>query len=165
VHRTQVTADAALVTNLPGSQSGIVILSDGSVVVGTGESALTRPNASPGSWRDSEALEGIPRTPLVLTGPAPSLLVTTSTGRIFSIRQSDGSVAWGQTISATNAPLQPPNVSTSAGQSGRPLSTAYVAGEDGKLYAVIVDGELDTSAPWPKAFHDPRNTNNAGTQP
>ena len=40
-----------------------------------------------------------------------------------------------------------------------------MAGADGKLYAVVVDGQLDVTAPWPKAFHDPRNTSNAGTQP
>jgi hypothetical protein len=45
------------------------------------------------------------------------------------------------------------------------MSTAYVASSSGKLFAVIVDGELDGSSPWPKAFHDPRNTNRAGPQP
>ena len=39
------------------------------------------------------------------------------------------------------------------------------AGANGKLHAVIVDGALDAAAPWPKAFHDPRNTNRAGAQP
>ncbi len=48
---------------------------------------------------------------------------------------------------------------------GSDFSTAYFSGANGKLYAVIVDGHLDTSAPWPKAFHDPRNTNRAGPQP
>jgi len=48
---------------------------------------------------------------------------------------------------------------------GPVLSTAYFSGTNGKLYAVIVDGALDGAAPWPKAFHDPRNTNRAGPQP
>ena len=45
------------------------------------------------------------------------------------------------------------------------MSTAYVASASGKLFAVVVDGQLDASAPWPKAFHDPKNTNRAGPQP
>ena len=69
-------------------------------------------------------------------------------------------------LSTAGAALQPANIYTPPGQpAGAVMSTAYVSGADGKLYAVIVDGQLDTSAPWPKAFHDPRNTNNAGTRP
>ena len=45
------------------------------------------------------------------------------------------------------------------------MSVAYLANEGGRLFALIVDGALDGTAPWPKAFHDPRNTNRAGPQP
>jgi hypothetical protein len=41
------------------------------------------------------------------------------------------------------------------------VSTAYFGCADGNLYAVIVDGRLDTTAPWPKSHHDTRNTGNA----
>ncbi len=58
--------------------------------------------------------------------------------------------------------LQPANIWTDPGAT---TSTAYLAGADGTLYAIIVDGALDTSAPWPKAFHDPQNTSNAGVTP
>ncbi len=51
------------------------------------------------------------------------------------------------------------------GQTSNVISTAYIASSSGKLFAVIVDGQLDSAAPWPKAFHDPRNTNRAGPQP
>jgi hypothetical protein len=44
-------------------------------------------------------------------------------------------------------------------------SVLYLAGQDGVLHAVIVDGRLDPAAPWPKVFHDPRNTSRAGAQP
>ena len=75
-----------------------------------------------------------------------------------------GAVSWQRTLGT--ADLNAPNIYTPPGQpAGKVLSTAYISSASGKLYAVIVDGELDTSAPWPKAFHDPRNTNNAGTQP
>jgi hypothetical protein len=63
-------------------------------------------------------------------------------------------------------PLQPGNIYTPPGQPpGQVLSTAYFAGADGVLHAVIVDGALDESAPWPKAFHDPQNTNRARPLP
>ncbi len=40
----------------------------------------------------------------------------------------------------------------------------YVANTAGKLYALIVDSRgIDTTAPWPKYQHDPRNTGNADT--
>jgi hypothetical protein len=45
------------------------------------------------------------------------------------------------------------------------MSYAYFASGNGRLYSVVVDGQLDASAPWPKAFHDPKNTNRAGPQP
>jgi len=40
----------------------------------------------------------------------------------------------------------------------------YVGSNSGRLYAFIVDARgIDTSAPWPKYQHDPRNTGNADT--
>jgi outer membrane protein assembly factor BamB len=103
---------------------------------------------------------------MIVSGPSTQLIVPTSTGRLFAVRESDGGIAWSVKLSAAGAALQPANIYTSPGQpAGAVMSTAYVSGADGKLYAVVVDGQLDTSAPWPKAFHDPRNTNNAGTQP
>ncbi len=43
------------------------------------------------------------------------------------------------------------------------LPTAYAGSQDGKLYAVVVDGPLDATAPWPKAHHDLANTANASS--
>jgi len=46
---------------------------------------------------------------------------------------------------------------------GRP-GVLYVASTNGHLFAFIVDSRgIDTSAPWPKYQHDPRNTGNAQT--
>jgi hypothetical protein len=40
----------------------------------------------------------------------------------------------------------------------------YAAGQDGKVFALIVDSPgLDPSAPWPKYQHDSRNTGNPET--
>jgi hypothetical protein len=46
---------------------------------------------------------------------------------------------------------------------GRP-GVLYVASNSGKLFSFIVDSHgLDTTAPWPKYQHDPRNTGNSST--
>lgn len=92
-------------------------------------------------------------------------VVPTDVGVIDVLRR-DGTVAWSGQLSSGTASLQPGNIYTPPTEpAGAELSTAYFAGSDGVLHAVIVDGKLDASAPWPKAFHDPRNTNRAGPQP
>lgn len=154
----QVPADPAI----SDSSSGTIILADGSAVIGEFSTSSLRRLAtgtSP-SWTGSEALDGHPGIPLVLTGATPGLLVGTDNGWSAFVRQSDGGIDWKWRIS-TSA-LQPPNIWT---EPGATTSTAYLAGADGYLYAVIVDGHLDTSAPWPKAYHDPQNTSNAGVTP
>jgi hypothetical protein len=46
---------------------------------------------------------------------------------------------------------------------GRP-AVLYVTTTGGQVYALIADSQgLDTSAPWPKYQHDPRNTGNSTT--
>ena len=89
-------------------------------------------------------------------------MVPTSDGSVFAVRVADGTVTWTQRLTAAAQSLEPANIWT---EPGATTSTAYLAGADGNLYAVIVDGVLDTSAPWPKAFHDPQNTSNAGVAP
>jgi len=45
-----------------------------------------------------------------------------------------------------------------------PWGVLYVGSNNGQLFAVIVDSRgIDTTAPWPKYQHDPRNTGNAQT--
>ncbi|WP_242355406.1 PQQ-binding-like beta-propeller repeat protein [Anaeromyxobacter sp. SG64] len=167
VHRTALDGSTLRVATLGSSATGAVVLAGDDVVVGDQSNVLHRINATrPPLWTASAVLNGIPSAPLVVSGPSTHLIVPTSTGRLYAIRESDGSIAWSVKLSAAGAALQPANIYTPPGQpAGAVMSTAYAAGADGKLYAVIVDGELDTAAPWPKAFHDPRNTNNAGTQP
>jgi len=142
-----------------------VLLGGGDVVVGDMDNRLHR-FAADGSprWTTPPAFTGIPNTPLVMTpGPASRFLVTTSSAGLAAVDDT-GQVSWETALGASA--LRAPNIYTPPGQpAGTVLSTAYVSSASGKLYAVIVDGELDTSAPWPKAFHDPRNTNNAGTRP
>jgi hypothetical protein len=145
---------------------GVAVLSDGSLLVPEQTKTLSRWTASgaafPG-WQKPD-LGGATRTPLVVSAATP-FIVPTAKGALHALR-ADGTIAWSGQLSAGTAPLQPGNIFTPPGQTaGEELSTAYFAGSDGVLHAVIVDGKLDASAPWPKAFHDPRNTNRAGAQP
>ncbi len=167
VQRTHSDAAVEVVTALGIGATGAAILSDGSAIASLDSAALRRMSlAGVPPWTESAPLNGVPTTPMVVSGPSTQLIVPTSTGRLFAVRESDGGIAWSVKLSAAGAALQPANIYTSPGQpAGAVMSTAYVSGADGKLYAVVVDGQLDSSAPWPKAFHDPRNTNNAGTQP
>ncbi|ABC83974.1 PQQ-binding-like beta-propeller repeat protein [Anaeromyxobacter dehalogenans] len=163
LNRTTMDAATATVGTVALGSSGPIVLSDGSVVVGSGAGMLQRfSTAAAPPWTESEPLNGVPAVPLALAGERPALLVPTSTGRLYAVNAGDGKIAWSVKLSATGQALQPANVH---GTPGAATSTAYVAGADGKLYAVIVDGQLDRAAPWPKAFHDPRNTGNAGALP
>jgi outer membrane protein assembly factor BamB len=164
VYRTTSSATAEPVVLDPApsaSSTGSVVLADGTVVLGDKGGTLRRAARSGApSWTTSATLSGRPRIPLALSDAEPSLLVPTSDGWSFAVKASDGAVLWSQKLS--NQSLEPANIWT---EPGATTSTAYLAGADGNLYAIIVDGALDTSAPWPKAFHDPQNTSNAGVMP
>jgi hypothetical protein len=150
---------------LPGSViDSAVIVSNDDVVVGDDTGVLHRYSSTGTAlWATEPSLGAAVQAPLALTGSAATLLVPTAGGKLFALR-SDGGEVWSATLEAGNA-LRAPNVHTPAGQGGAQLSVAYLANAAGKLFAVIVDGRLDEAAPWPKAFHDPRNTNRAGPQP
>ncbi len=98
---------------------------------------------------------------LVLTGGDADYVVPTTSGTLAGVK-SDGSFAWqsGQLTATANPSLNEPNIVKLPGDT---FSTAIFGAADGKVYAVIVDGQL-ANAPWPKAHHDPRNTGNAATQ-
>jgi len=149
-------------TGMPSS--GVAVVSDESIVVPEKGNILSRWTAAGMSfapWQTPD-LGGAPRTPLVLAAVA-QFVVSTAKGDVHALH-ADGTIAW--TGHFGTAALQPGNIYTPPGQpADAVLSTAYFAGADGVLHAVIVDGALDGAAPWPKAFHDPRNTNRAGPQP
>jgi outer membrane protein assembly factor BamB len=162
VSRTTTTdATLAALGGVSVNSAGVVILADGSAVVSDSAKYLKRMVAAGMlPWTQSESLTGAPATALVLGGIHASILVPTGQGMAYAINPTDGHVLWSVDLSAQS--LQPANVTPNPGNR---TSTAYLAGADGKLYAIIVDGVLDTSAPWPKAFHDVRNTSNAGELP
>jgi len=170
--------DAKLTKTVPGDASGTatpiatlpgsivdspVILSNGDVVVGDQSGVLHRySSAGTQQWSPEPNLGAAVLAPLVLSGGDGVFLVPTKSGAIHALR-GDGTQVWSSSLDATE--LRAGNIFTPAGQSGTILSTAYFSAANGQLYAVIVDGQLDASAPWPKAFHDPKNTNRAGPQP
>jgi len=87
-----------------------------------------------------------------------SFLVPTADGKIHALK-ADGSVLWEGPLTAGSA-LREGNIFKLSGDA---FSTAVFGAADGKVYGVLVDGQLDASAPWPKVHHDPRNTGNAST--
>jgi hypothetical protein len=113
-------------------------------------------------WEQPD-LGGAARTPIALGGTSSPFIVSTATGLVHGLC-ANGTIGWSGAFGT--AALQPGNIFTPPQPAdGHIVSYAYFAGADGVLHAVIVDGQLDTSAPWPKAFHDPQNTNRAGAQP
>ncbi len=61
-----------------------------------------------------------------------------------------------------------PNIDCARDAAGSPIpgrpGVVYAAANDGTLDAIIVDSKgIDTTAPWPKYQHDPRNSGNSST--
>ncbi len=147
------------VATLPGSiRDSAVIASGGDVVVGEQSKVLHRYTPGGAKVWSTVPLAGTALAPLALTGGDTAFLVPTEGGTLHAV-DATGGIVWDGALNAGQA-LRAGNIYTPAGSS---LSTAYFGCIDGKLYAVIVDGQLDTTAPWPKAHHDARNTGNAGS--
>jgi hypothetical protein len=160
-----LSGDPVFVATLSGSATdSAVVLTGGDVVIGDLGGVLHRfTSAGTRVWSVEPNLAAPVLAPLVLAGGDTQFMVPTKAGRVYAIR-GDGSTAWFGDLEGTE--LRAGNIYTPPSQQqGSVMSTAYFSGANGKLYAIIVDGALDASAPWPKAFHDPRNTNRAGAQP
>jgi hypothetical protein len=85
------------------------------------------------------------------------IYAVTSNSRVVALR-ADGTAAWSGDL--RGASLVPPSVAPARPNRLPTLVTGSVAG---RIYGVVVDTALDTTAPWPKIHHDLRNTGNAGT--
>jgi hypothetical protein len=165
VWRTTVLDASAVSTTIAtladAAADSPIILANGDVVVGDQSGKLHRISpAGAAMWSTEPVLGGSVLAPMALTGGSARFIVPNDAGSIFAVRD-DGTVAWSKELDGTV--LRAGNIYTSSPTAT--LSTAYLTGSNGKLYAVIVDGKLDGAAPWPKAFHDPANTNRAGAQP
>jgi outer membrane protein assembly factor BamB len=182
IHRVSKTGttwgEVALGSALPQPGVSLAIAQQGELVVGTREGAnggsvhRLRPAdgspvwASPTTLDSSASVKGLLLAVTETTGIASGAVIyaTTSKGDLFAL-DADGQVVW-KTQGVLPAPLgseslEFPTVSRVADAAG--FFTLYVGSTNGKLYAVIVDTGLDTTAPWPKAHHDLGNTNNAAT--
>ncbi len=143
-------------TDIPAD--GPVVRANGDVVVPEkGKTLSCWTSAGALRWR-SAPLTGVPLTPLLLAGD-DALVVADGRGGLSAL-DGAGQLRWTTQLAPAATPLHPPNLFAPAGAS---RSTGYVPASNGKLYAVILDGRLDAAAPWPKAFHDPKNTGNAAT--
>jgi hypothetical protein len=146
-----------------GVEEPLVVLGDGSVLAADSTGKLNRVAISgTATWAPAKTLDGLPLAPVALAGTSARVLVGTRNGFIYALAD-DGSTLWSTTLTGTPT-LKGTNISFPSTQT--PVtSTAYFSASNGKVYAVIVDGTLDTDAPWPKAFRDRRNRSNAGVPP
>lgn len=167
--------DGALVVTVPTSESTAldaaavgsvddspVLLSNGDLVVGDAAGKLHRlSSAGAAVWDPPVDLGAAVHAPLALAGGPVRFLVATADGRVHAL-DDGGAVLWSGPLTAGMA-LGAGNLHTPPAAPGQPaFSTAYFGGADGKLYALVVEGRLDTAAPWPKAWHDARNSSRAG---
>ncbi|HZZ84205.1 MAG TPA: hypothetical protein VFE30_06680 [Anaeromyxobacteraceae bacterium] len=140
--------------------SSPVIAANGDIIFGDDAGVLHRYTpAGLQVWPVEPNLGGAARAPLLLSGGDVEILVPTATGKLVGLK-GDGTVLWSTDLAA-GQDLREANIYTPPGQVGRAFSTALLGCGDGNLYAVMVDGQLDASAPWPRAHHDPQNTGNA----
>jgi hypothetical protein len=155
-----VTAAGSVEAPIPlgaSVRSQIAVLAGGDVVVSEGSYLSRFSPSGVARWDPAPQLDGVGLTPMVLSdGATTFFLVPTRNGRV-NLVGGDGTLEWGGVLGSGSALLEG-NLHTPPGSS---LSYAYFTSADGKLHQVVVDGRLDTSAPWPKAWHDPRNTGNA----
>jgi len=140
-----------------GSLADTVLLSNGDVVVGDGNVLRRWTAAGTVVWASPNLGAAVVSAMAIASGDA-SFLVPTADGKIHALK-ADGSVLWEGPLTAGSA-LREGNIFKLSGDA---FSTAVFGAADGKVYGVLVDGQLDASAPWPKVHHDPRNTGNAST--
>ncbi len=160
LNRTTPAGETTTVTTLGGSiVDSAVILAGGHVVVGDQNRVLHRfaPDGT-SVWTKEPVLEGAVLAPLVLAGGDAMFIVPTAAGTVHAVDQN-GKEIWSGKLSQGQA-LREGNVHTPPGSA---VSIAYFGCADGNLYAVLVDGALDATAPWPKSHHDVRNTGNAAS--
>lgn len=156
IFRTTASGSAGLVA-VGGSLTDPILLSNGDVVAGDGN-VVRRWNGSGTLLGTSAGLAAAVVSVMALADGDASFLVATASGSVHAL-DADLVMVWQGTLTA-GQPLAEGNVFKLPGDS---FSTAVFGGADGRVHAVLLDGGLDTSAPWPKVHHDARNTGNAAT--
>lgn len=158
-------------TGPAGSQAwNPVVSADGFIFVGDDANKLWRAKI-----RDSMAVTNTSASGNIhgapLLGEGGLLYVGTSAGTLEARNSADLSSVWswsGTAAMKLGTIESSPNIDCTRNASGAKVSGApgvlYFGSNNGKLYAIIVDSRgIDTTAPWPKYQHDPRNTGNADT--
>jgi hypothetical protein len=163
LERTTIAAGSGTVSRVNALAQSLdeqpIVLANGDIVVGDASGKLHRLDADGRAvWDPPVDLGAAVHAPMVLTdGTSRTFLVATDDGKLHALDDA-GAPLWSGPLTSGPA-LGPGNLYTPPGAR---RSIAYFGGADGKLYAVLVEGWLDTSAPWPKAWHDARNTSRAG---
>ena len=157
--RTTTAGVTSPLATLTGSvNESPIVLSNGDLVVGDASGKLHRlDSAGAPVWSTPVDLGAAVHAPMALKDGPIRFLVATFDGKLHALDDA-GVILWSGPLTAGQE-LGAGNLVTPAGSA---FSTAYFGGADGKLYAVVVEGRLDTDAPWPKAWHDARNTSRAG---
>jgi hypothetical protein len=95
-------------------------------------------------------------------------------GTVYTVDSSGEFAAWtanlvkSWSVNGLGAVESSPNLDCARDAAGAKLAgrpgVLYVGSNTGKVYSFIVDSRgIDTTAPWPKYQHDPRNTGNSTT--
>jgi outer membrane protein assembly factor BamB len=179
IYRIEVAADGLrpipLATLDRAPTESIVILptatGPGDLIVGTNDGKLHRlgPPASGSEWTDvwtrdlgagvTGALVAKPES----DGAGAVVYAVNARGDLYALDAS-GATVWSTAGDASHLlgtySLTFPTIAPAQPGTGR-LPTLYVGSAEGKLYAVVVDTDLDTSSPWPKSHRDIKNTSNA----
>lgn len=153
-----IGVEGASIPLVATSGSGLAILAGGDVVFCDGTTVRRHSPDGTARWATPPTLAGPGLTPLVLTGGPVALLVPTRVGTVHAL-DAAGVELWSVTL-APGTELREGNLHHAP---GAPTSTAWFTSAGGTLHGVVVDGRLDEAAPWPKAWHDPRNTGNVAT--
>jgi hypothetical protein len=166
-----------LVTLAGKATESVVVRSDGDLVLGTNDNLLHRLTTTavpPGlveKWGSLPDLQAAVTGVLLgaRDGIGVDTYAVTAGGGLYAVdadATASGLPAARIVWSTATEPTPPLGLAklgfpTIAPAQANGLPTLYAGSADGKLYAVVVDSGLDTTAPWPKSHHDTRNTGNA----
>ena len=123
-----------------------IVLADGDIVVGDASGKLHRLDSTGTPvWSTPVDLGAAVHAPMALTDGPIRFLVATVDGRLHALDDL-GTVLWSGPLTG-GAAARGGNIYTPPDGEYSGFSTAYFGGADGKLYAVVVEGGLDTAAP------------------
>jgi len=144
------------------ARDGDILLpgSDGNVWKLTPEPGATPAWTAQVAQSAGEFPTGVVAVAPVAAVSGPDFMALTSQGRVVALSLKGG-VKWSAVLPGSPGSLAFPVVApVPTGGSPYALPTLMAGSSTGRVVRVVVDGALDTAAPWPKAHHDLRNTGN-----